>query len=69
MKPLGSTTATELTMTIVNGLTGQIRYDWLAADTDTVGTYQAEFEVTYSDSSIETFPNDEYLTILITPEL
>ena len=39
------------------------------ATNDTVGTYTAEFEVTYSDGTIETFPNDSYLTVIIRAEI
>lgn len=49
--------------------TPTVQYDWIAADTDTAGTYRAEFEVTYGDGSIETFPNTGFLTISITKDL
>lgn len=45
--------------------TPTIRYDWDAADTDTQGVYRGEFEVTYADGSIETFPNQGFITIQI----
>jgi len=45
-------------MTINDALGGVCQYDWQAGDTDTVGTYYIEFEVTYSDLSVETFPNN-----------
>lgn len=48
---------------------GIVQYDWVAADTDTVGSYQGEFEVTYSDGSIETFPNNGYIRIQITDDI
>lgn len=46
-----------------------VSYAWVAADTDTDGTFQAEFEVTYADSKVETFPNEGYLQISVTPDL
>lgn len=49
--------------------TPTIQYDWVSADTDTAGTYYAEFEVTYADSTIETFPNDGYITIEIRKDI
>ena len=55
--------------TIVDAATGNVRYDWSAADTTTSGTFNAEFEVTFSDGTIETFPNDEHLHIVITEEV
>lgn len=55
--------------TLVTPLSGIVRYNWVAADTDTVGTYQAEFEVTYADASIETFPNDGYIVVRIIDDI
>lgn len=49
--------------------TPTVSYDWQAGDTDNAGEYVAEFEVTYSDGSIETFPNDGYISIEIDPAL
>ena len=57
------------TVTIVDEDTGRIRYNWDAADTDEAGTFDAEFEVTYSDGTIETFPNDTYVTVNILDDL
>lgn len=54
---------------IVTPIEGLVRYDWGAADTDTVGSYQAEFEVTYNDASIETFPNDGYIRVEIIDDI
>lgn len=47
---------------------GRVAYQWQLGDTDTSGFYQAEWEVTYSDGYVETFP-DEPLEIYIRPEL
>jgi len=49
--------------------TPTVQYDWTASDTDTAGTYYGEFEVTYADTSVETFPNSENITILITKDV
>ena len=48
---------------------GIAQYNWIAADTDTVASYQAEFEVTYSDGTIETFPNDGYIRVEVTDDI
>jgi hypothetical protein len=42
---------------IVNGAGGIIDYTWQTGDTDTVGTFLSRFRVTFSDGSIEHFPN------------
>lgn len=70
MRAIGSNqTTVDGDATIVTASSGLVRYDWIAADTDTVGSYQAEFEVTYADSSIETFPNDGYIRVEITDDI
>jgi hypothetical protein len=38
-------------------------------DTDETGLFQAEFEVTFSDGRIETFPNDGFILIDIINDL
>lgn len=45
--------------------TPTVRYDWVTADTATPGFFEAEFVVTYSDGTSETFPNSEFITINI----
>lgn len=69
MKSLTGEVIVDQPMTVVSAIGGIVRYNWQAADTDTAGTYYAEFEVTYSDLSIETFPNTDNIAIVITPEL
>jgi len=70
MRTIGSTNATvDAAAVIVDETNGIVRYDWDAADTDTVGSYQAEFEVTYADASIETFPNDGYIRVEIKADI
>ena len=54
---------------VVAAASGQVRYDWAAGDTDTVGTYKAEFEVTFADGRKQSFPNSGYLLVLVTQEL
>ena len=49
--------------------TGQVEYRWIPTDTDTVGSYRGEFEVTFSDGNIMTFPNDGYIVITIIGDL
>jgi hypothetical protein len=55
--------------TIVNAANGIVRYAWQAADTQTPGMYNCEFEVTYSDNSIESFPNDDKIIVSIESEI
>lgn len=70
MRAVGSTqTVVDAAATIVTALSGIVKYEWDAADTDTVGSYQAEFEVTYADASVETFPNDGYIRVEIIDDI
>lgn len=70
MRAVGSATVVvDEAATIVTALDGLVRYDWQAADTDTIGSYQAEFEVTYADATQETFPNDGYIRVEIIDDI
>lgn len=48
---------------------GQVSYAWQAGDTDTPGWYNAEWEVTFTDQSVATFPNEKNLLIEIRADL
>ena len=48
---------------------GDVSYDWEAGDTDIAGGYRAEWEVTFADSSVETFPDAGHLRIAIIDQL
>jgi hypothetical protein len=69
MRTLAGNLKTDASATIVTAVSGLVRYDWAAADTNTVGTYQAEFEVTYADNTVETFPNNSYIRVEITDDI
>ena len=45
--------------------TPTVRYDWQSGDTATTGFYVAQFVVTYSDDTVETFPNYTPLFVVI----
>lgn len=48
---------------------GEVVYYWKENDTNLVGTCLAEFQVTYNDGKIETFPNTNYIRIGIIAEI
>lgn len=55
--------------TVVDPLTGSVEYVWIAGDTAVLGLYDAEWEVTFSDGKITTFPNTGHISIRIRGEL
>ena len=46
-----------------------VSYAWQTADVADEGTYLYEWEVTYSDGSIETFPNTRHKVLKIASDL
>ncbi len=38
---------------------GRLVYFWEAGETDTIGAFKAEFEVTWNDGRVQTFPNSD----------
>lgn len=69
LKPTSGGAASRKTASIVSALNGTVKYDWVAGDTNTAGTYNAEWEVTFSGGGIQTFPNDAYFQITIGDDL
>lgn len=54
---------------IGNPADGVVGYDWVATDTANAGRFEAEFEVTYSDGAVETFPNDGFIVVQIAGDI
>lgn len=54
---------------VIGGEDGEVSYAWQEGDTDTPGIYLAEWEVTFSDNTVRTFPNDGYSRIKILREV
>lgn len=55
--------------TVTDDENGIVQYSWQPGDTQYEGVHFAEFEVTYEDESIETFPNNGFIKIKIIREL
>lgn len=54
----------------VDGSTGNVEYRWGGtAAIPTADWYRAEWEVTYSNGSVQSFPNAGYMTIAVTGDL
>lgn len=46
-----------------------VEYIWQGDDTSSSGSYRAEFEVTYADGKVETFPNSSFIRVTITDDI
>jgi hypothetical protein len=64
-KPSGSVIINRQPVTIEDETTGVFRYPFKASETVQTGDFIGEFEVTYLDGTIETFPSSEYIDITI----
>lgn len=64
----GGTVKINSAAVIADAAHGVVRYDWAAADTATPGSYQAEWEVTWSTGK-QTYPTLSYHTIDILADL
>lgn len=53
----------------VDGSKGKVVYEWAPADTATAGAYVVEFEVVFSDGSVQTFPTTGFLDCTIDDDL
>lgn len=70
MRKRGSTINTvDAVAAIVDVDARTVIYTWQSGDTVSVGTYDAEFVVTYADNTVRSFPNYEFLTIAIVGNL
>lgn len=65
----GSTVVDREAAAIVQANPGIVQYDWQAGDTSTAGKFFAEFEVTYADNTVETYPNIDHITVRIFEDL
>lgn len=59
---------------VLDNAAALVRYSWIAADTARSGTYQAEFEVTFADGKVETFPKSEsaalnFITVIVSEDV
>ncbi len=48
---------------------GVVQYEWAVDDLDTAGYYEGEFEVTLSDSTVITVPNEEHIPITVVEDI
>lgn len=55
---------------ITDAVAGQVTFTWASPDTDVAGkNYKGRFIVTWSGGKKQSFPNSDYIAILISPAL
>ena len=69
VKPAGTVKVSAAAATIVTAGGGRVKYAWAAVDTDTADEYEGEFQVTYANGGIQTFPNDSHISITVTDDV
>ena len=69
VKPAGTVKVDAQTAVVVAAGTGRVRYEWTAANTNTADEYEGEFQVTYANGKIQSFPNDGHIPIVITDDI
>lgn len=68
-RPVAGGTVTAKTAAIVDPLTGTVKYEWAANDTDTAGVYAAAWRVTFADGRKSSYPNVGFFKIAVTDDL
>ena len=69
MKNIKGNLKVDAAATKVDASNGVVKYEWSEGDTDTAGSFRGEFEVTWDNGEIETFPSDSYIDIFIKNDL
>lgn len=71
MRPVGASSPKVAASAAVIGspVNGSVMYAWIAADTDTVGVFRAEWEVTFPGAVPQTFPTVGYLEVRVFDDL
>ena len=54
---------------VLDATEGKVMVVLEATEVDVAGSFRAEFEVTFDDGRVETYPNDGYISIKIIPDL
>ena len=67
--PAGSTKLAAGSVSVLDTVQGDVEYRWSSGEVDPADGFEAEFEVTVSDGTIQTFPNDGHATVTITDDI
>lgn len=57
------------TVDVVEAAEGKVEYQWEADDLAKAGSYSMEFEITWSDGTVQTVPNEGYYSLVIEEDL
>jgi hypothetical protein len=49
--------------------TPTVEYQWQTGEIANAGIFEAEFRVTYADGRVETFPNDEFISVKVSEDV
>lgn len=55
----------DATAVVLDGTAGDVQYEWDPADTAFFGTYEAQFHISTAAGGEKTFPNAEYIDVII----
>ena len=64
----GGTAKVDAAATVVTPAAGTVRYQWVGTDTDTIGNYQAEWQISWAAGK-QTVPGAGYDTISISDDI
>lgn len=67
--PGDATVKVNAAATITDAVTGKVSYTPIAADTNTVGDYLVEWQVTFAGGAVETFPNSDWQKVRIRDDI
>lgn len=65
----GSVVSLAGTCSITDAPNNIVTYAWDTADTASIDTYEAEFQINWNDGGIETVPNDGYNYVIVKDDI
>lgn len=63
------TAVVEASATLTDAANGVVEYPWAVGDTAAPGSFVAEFEVTFADARVQSFPTVGYIDVTIVEDL
>ena len=61
--------ATSRACVITDSANGKVRVDWNTLDTDSVGEFNGEFAVAFSNGTVKTFPSSGFFSFAVTEDV